>query len=153
MITNNLKLLAIPQLMGKHFFIPDYQRGYKWEKDQIYALLKDLWRYFNSGKNDGFYCLQPIVVKACTEEVVNKYALPDLSNLEPYAEDDKEKDGPRNDVWYEVIDGQQRLTTIRILIAFHIARNFANDIPYELRYATREGLHEIFENQIGRAHV
>ena len=79
--TNSLKLLAIPQLMGKHFFIPDYQRGYRWGKDQVYTLLKDLWKYFKSGKNE-FYCLQPIVVKQCSEEVIKKYELPDISNLQ-----------------------------------------------------------------------
>jgi len=146
MSTNNLKLLAIPQLMGKHFFIPDYQRGYKWEKDQVYALLKDLWRYFKSGKKNDFYCLQPIVVKECTPETMKKYKLPNISNPPEYDDKDKEKDGPKNNIWYEVIDGQQRLTTIRILIAFHIARNFANEKPYELRYATREGLNEVFDN-------
>ena len=67
MNTNNLKLMAIPQLKGKHFFIPDYQRGYKWEKDQVYALLRDLWRYFKSGIKQDFYCLQPIVVKECSQ--------------------------------------------------------------------------------------
>lgn len=146
MTPNNLKLLAIPQLMGKHFFIPDYQRGYKWEKDQVYALLKDLWRYFKSNKKGDFYCLQPIVVKACSEETISKHNLPDLTGIEPYDADDVDNEGPRNDVWYEVIDGQQRLTTIRILLAFHIVRNFCGDTPYELRYATREGLHEIFDD-------
>ncbi|MGL5981035.1 MAG: DUF262 domain-containing protein [Phocaeicola sp.] len=148
MSANNLKLLAIPQLMGKHFFIPDYQRGYKWEKDQVYALLKDLWRYFKSGKKNDFYCLQPIVVKECSVDTILKYELPDISALAAYEDNDLEKDGPKNNVWYEVIDGQQRLTTIRILIAFHIVRNFASDTPYELRYATRDGLHEIFENLV-----
>ena len=143
--SNNLKLLAIPQLMGKHFFIPDYQRGYKWEKDQVYALLKDLWKYFQSGKKNDFYCLQPIVVKQCSKETIEKFHLPDISKLPEYDEYDEEKDGPKNNVWYEVIDGQQRLTTIRILIAFHMIRNFATDKPFELRYATREGLHEIYD--------
>ena len=43
---NDLQLLAIPQLMRKHFFIPDYQRGYRWEEKQVYQLLEDLWKYF-----------------------------------------------------------------------------------------------------------
>jgi hypothetical protein len=146
MSTNNLKLMAIPQLMEKHFFIPDYQRGYKWEKDQVYALLRDLWRYFKSGIKQDFYCLQPIVVKECSEDTKVKYKLSDLSNIEPYNENNNEKDGPKNNIWYEVIDGQQRLTTIRILLAFHKARNFMSDQPFELRYATRNGLHSIFDD-------
>ena len=37
---NDLQLLAVPHLMGKHFFIPDYQRGYRWERNQVYRLLE-----------------------------------------------------------------------------------------------------------------
>lgn len=95
MSTNNLKLMAIPQLMGKHFFIPDYQRGYKWERGQVYALLQDLWRYFKSGIKQDFYCLQPIVVKECSADVIEKDKLPDLSYLDAYDKNDKEKDGPK----------------------------------------------------------
>ena len=46
---NDLQLLAIPQLTKKHFFIPDYQRGYRWEEKQVYQLLEDLWKYFKDG--------------------------------------------------------------------------------------------------------
>ena len=46
---NDLQLLAIPQLVKKHFFIPDYQRGYRWEEKQVYQLLEDLWKYFKEG--------------------------------------------------------------------------------------------------------
>jgi len=108
--------------------------------------LKDLWRYFKSGKKNDFYCLQPIVVKECSVETIEKYQLPDISKLPEYDDNDIEKDGPKNNVWYEVIDGQQRLTTIRILIAFHIRRNFSSDIPYVLRYATRDGLGDIYNS-------
>ena len=146
MSTNNLKLMSIPQLMGKHFFVPDYQRGYKWEKDQVYALLRDLWKYFNSGIKQDFYCLQPIVVKECSQEIIKKYALPDILGVSEANKNDKEEDVPKNNIWYEVIDGQQRLTTIRILLAFHKVRNFVNIKPFELRYATRDGLHEIFDD-------
>ena len=138
--------MAIPQLMGKHFFVPDYQRGYKWEKDQVYALLRDLWKYFNSGIKQDFYCLQPIVVKECSQEIIKKYALPDILGVSEANKNDKEEDVPKNNIWYEVIDGQQRLTTIRILLAFHKVRNFVNIKPFELRYATRDGLHEIFDD-------
>lgn len=146
MNTNNLNLLAIPQLMGKHFFIPDYQRGYKWEKEQVFALLRDLWRYFNSGIKQDFYCLQPIVVKECSQEIVDKYELPKLPDQDSCCLYDEVNDGPKNNIWYEVIDGQQRLTTIRILLAFHKVRNFMSDQPFELRYATRCGLESIFDD-------
>ena len=73
---------------GEKFYIPSYQRGYKWGKNEIEALLDDLWQY-KPGKNDEFYCLQPIVVRW---------------------------DGEHKH--WRVIDGQQRLTTIFIILQF-----------------------------------
>lgn len=151
--TNDLQLLAIPSLMKKHFFIPDYQRGYRWTKDQIYQLLRDLWNYFEEGtthtkdESIGFYCLQPIVVKECSPETIEKYKLPDISSNPEY-DSDQEQFGPKNNVWYEVIDGQQRLTTIRLIIALYktVTWGAANCIPYELKYATRPELGGIFDN-------
>ena len=144
MQSNELKLLSIPQLMKKHFFIPDYQRGYRWETSQVEQLLTDLWNYFFvNEKNDGFYCLQPIVAKECSPETIEKYKLDDLSHLPDY-EEGAEKSGPKNNVWYEIIDGQQRLTTIRILLQFHRAFTFKKVDPYELRYATRPETNGIF---------
>lgn len=50
------------KLVGKiegRFFIPSYQRGYRWSKKEVELLLNDI---LSSG--DKPYCLQPIVVKA-----------------------------------------------------------------------------------------
>lgn len=38
----NFQLRPISALKGKNFFIPDYQRGYKWEKEQVLDLLNDI---------------------------------------------------------------------------------------------------------------
>ena len=54
---NIIKPMSIPELVGHNFFIPDYQRGYRWEVDQIQQLLEDLYRYFNSSIAGDFYCL------------------------------------------------------------------------------------------------
>ncbi len=81
------------------FFIPDYQRGYRWGKDQILALLNDLNEFENSPDSSGFYCLQPLVVVR------------------------------RDDEW-EVVDGQQRLTTI-FLILRHLQQGVN---PFSIRY-------------------
>ena len=55
-------LKALKDLENLNFFIPNYQRGYRWGKQEINALLEDVWD-FAQMKQDGFYCLQPIVVK------------------------------------------------------------------------------------------
>lgn len=70
------------------FYIPSYQRGYKWGKYEIEALLNDILDYSES-KDGEFYCLQPLVVRRDSDE--------------------------RH---WRVVDGQQRLTTIYILLQF-----------------------------------
>ena len=47
-----------PKLVNKikgNFFIPSYQRGYRWEKEHVQMLLNDIWE--NKDQN---YSLQPV---------------------------------------------------------------------------------------------
>lgn len=120
---NCIDMIAIPDLFNKKFFIPDFQRGYRWEAQQVTDLLADIWEFADK-KPDGFYCLQPIVVKKCTANMKQE------NNL------DVDSD------WYEVIDGQQRLTTIRILLYFHYHYAFGDDPDdlhtlFTIKYQTR----------------
>lgn len=88
------------------FFIPDYQRGYRWEVDQVKDLLTDLVEFFQSGKP--LYCLQPLVVVPRDKHPGE----------------------------WEVVDGQQRLTTLFLILA-----NLAdpNERPrIEIRYQRHE---------------
>lgn len=97
MTDNNITTKTITELMGLNFFIPSYQRGYRWTKTNVLQLLDDIWEYRKNDDNQkSFYCLQPVVVRKHTW---------------------KDKDG--NDVeGYELIDGQQRLTTIHRIITY-----------------------------------
>lgn len=98
MIANHpLRLKSIQELLDFHFFIPSYQRGYRWTDVQVQHLLSDLYEFQNK-KNGLFYCLQPITVK--------------------------QKSYQEKSV-YEVIDGQQRLTTIYILLTY------LNDVEFK----------------------
>ena len=89
-----LELVNIDQIRNKElrFFVPAYQRGYRWSTNEIEVLIEDLDRFKNEegqkAENDRcpFYCMQAVVVKNC--------------------------DAAQN---LEVIDGQQRLTTMLIL--------------------------------------
>jgi uncharacterized protein with ParB-like and HNH nuclease domain len=74
----------------EHFLIPYYQRGYRWEKNHVEALLDDIHNFILSKEEN--YCLQPIVVTL--------------------REDEKGLN-----IW-EVIDGQQRLITLFIIFQF-----------------------------------
>lgn len=128
---NNLERLAIPDLMEKNFFIPDYQRGYRWEVHHINQLLSDIWDFMNQRSGE-FYCLQPIVVRECTVDIVQKYNL--SSNYD-------------SNRWYEVIDGQQRLTTIRLIIEMNNRLSPLSTIEncFKLFYQTKSDLGDIFE--------
>ena len=57
MDTTKLETKLVGQIRGD-FFIPSYQRGYRWGKNEVERLLSDI--YENGDKN---YCLQPIVVR------------------------------------------------------------------------------------------
>ncbi|MCH5151699.1 MAG: DUF262 domain-containing protein [Clostridiales bacterium] len=115
----NLRSLSINELIvgenGKKycFLIPSYQRGYRWESKQIETLLDDLWE-FHASKKDAtvgeFYCLQPIIVKQLAEQEIKKR----LGDSYKYKSDEN---------YYEVVDGQQRLTTIYIILRSFYERN------------------------------
>lgn len=128
---NELELIAIPDLMERNFFIPDYQRGYRWEEIHIFQLLSDIWDFTNKNSGD-FYCLQPIVVKELDPTIVAKNKLESTFD---------------NNRWFEVIDGQQRLTTIKLIIQMNNIITPISKIKncYNLFYQTRPELKDVFE--------
>lgn len=56
-----MDLKIIRDLKDKFFVIPSYQRGYRWQKQQVRDLFNDILSFEQQGEN--FYCLQPLVVK------------------------------------------------------------------------------------------
>ena len=111
-----LALENIDQIRKKKliFFVPAYQRGYRWRPNEIEVLIDDLERFRSEEDKKGekdrcpFYCMQAVVVKNC--------------------------DTARN---LEVIDGQQRLTTMLILLqALYVSKNLDTmkllyKVPYQ----------------------
>lgn len=93
------------------FYVPSYQRGYRWGKDEVIRLLDDI--YTNGNKN---YCLQPVVVR-------------------------------KSDKGFELIDGQQRLTTLFILLTY-IKKEYKPriEVKFELTYETRENSADFLQN-------
>ena len=93
-----------------NFFVPDYQRGYRWGENEVKQLLDDIDE--NRKKNEkergqNNYYLQPIVLKEKGEN-------------------------------YELIDGQQRLTTLYLILNC-IKEVLPNtSINYNINYATRQ---------------
>lgn len=111
---NILELKTISELQEYNFFIPSYQRGYRWSSKEVVELLNDISNFTprlvdENSDEKTWYCLQPIVVKQIEK---NKF---------------------------EVIDGQQRLTTI-YLILYYLNQDFVEkkrDKLFELDYETR----------------
>ncbi len=122
---NQIEILTITELLGKNFYIREYQRGYRWTKNNVLQLLNDIWEYRQDSHNQHtFYCLQPLVVR-----------------------EDNWKDIDGNPVkGFEVIDGQQRLTTIHRILTFIllerygkvdlVSRGYSANL-YSIYYATR----------------
>jgi hypothetical protein len=120
---NILELKTINELNQFSFFIPSYQRGYKWTHQEVTDLLNDIDEFkpkqIDDSDDKTWYCLQPIVVK-------------------------KRSNGSEV---FEVIDGQQRLTTI-FLILNYLNQDFVEakrDKLFELEYETRTGTKDFLQ--------
>lgn len=85
---SSISVKPIHTLLRHHFLIPAYQRGYRWTPYQVEALLRDVAAFRSS--DAAFYCLQPVVVRRRGSD---------------------EHAGP-----WELVDGQQRLTTIWLIL-------------------------------------
>ncbi len=118
---------TIRELEGISFCIPDYQRGYRWERRQVKELVEDLLRHFSS-RPDVPYCLQPLVVSRDKESA--ERTLERIRRSSSLADARKALMGV--DGSWDVVDGQQRLTTLAILLACLGKRQF-----FSLSYATR----------------
>ena len=109
---NTLELKSIAELRNMAFYIPAYQRGYRWTQRQVKDLLKDIFEFSKKKEDAGIYCLQPlVVVKRPIDEssIIEKIRKTDkLSEVRRILEASKEQ--------WEVVDGQQRLTTIRLIL-------------------------------------
>jgi uncharacterized protein with ParB-like and HNH nuclease domain len=119
---NNLTLKTVNELCLSKFYIPSYQRGYRWNKYEVLDLLNDIAefqpRLVGDTDEKTWYCLQPVVVKD-------------------------------NNGVFEVIDGQQRLTTIYLLLHY-LNQDYKEDrqdklfiIEYETREKSRDFLSNI----------
>ena len=128
MAENKIELKTIRDLLEMKFLIPSYQRGYRWTEKQVKDLLNDVNEFeprkIPDSDEETWYCLQPLVVKKIDE---NDSRLP--------------KDNKTD--WYEVIDGQQRLTTIFIILKLIDNENIFPTILYETRPNSGEFLSDI----------
>lgn len=108
--TATLEPRTVGSIHGK-FFIPAYQRGYRWGEQEVRLLLNDI-----TEAGGGDYYLQPVVVK-------------DLEG----------------DRW-ELVDGQQRLTTLYLILRAIRRYLPLTELKYSLSYETRLGSEAFLDN-------
>ena len=118
---NSIELKTLNELSQYSFYIPAYQRGYRWTEQEVIDLLNDINEFTPREVNDTektWYCLQPIVVKQKGENE------------------------------YEVIDGQQRLTTVYLILHLlnqdYVVKK--QDKLFSMDYQTRKGSKEFLLN-------
>lgn len=90
--------LALEKLFNDFYVVPDYQREYIWQEKQVYQLLKDIHDEFSSNGSGSAseYFIGSIVVHVRDKGV------------------------------YELIDGQQRMTTAYLVLC--AVRDYRQDI-------------------------
>lgn len=114
----DLDTKLVGDLQG-HFYVPDYQRGYRWGKTEVEALLNDVYEYGGKPKKaeNESYCLQPVVVRNLGDK-------------------------------YELIDGQQRLTTLYLIYVYmnKASGGFMSEPRFSISYETREESADFLNN-------
>ena len=111
-MNNSIELVSVQELLGEKFFIPSYQRGYRWTSQLVKDLLNDINEFgekHNWNNTSAYYCVQPLVVNM------------------------------NNDKW-DVIDGQQRLTTVHLVLSY-LYNSVNSDIDrnlFTIEYQTRK---------------
>lgn len=118
---DNSQWLSVKDIVSKYkkFNVPSLQRTYRWGEKEITLLLNDLYEFYNANKdspNAFFYPLQPLILKK------NK-----------------------NYDCYDILDGQQRLTTIKLIGAYLKSKDYnLNACNIDISYESRSNVEEIF---------
>lgn len=117
---DNSQWLSVKDIVSKYkkFNVPSLQRTYRWGEKEITLLLNDLYEFYNTNEDstNDFYPLQPLILK---------------------------KSNKNDDTW-NVLDGQQRLTTIKLIASFlGMNKDYFLDISYDTREKTKDFLDNI----------
>lgn len=117
---DNFQWLSVKYIVSKYkkFNVPSLQRTYRWGEKEITLLLNDLYEFYNTNEDstNDFYPLQPLILK---------------------------KSNKNDDTW-NVLDGQQRLTTIKLIASYlEMGKDYCLDISYDTREKTKDFLDNI----------
>ncbi len=83
----DIRSYSLLEFFARNYKVPRYQRNYSWGEEQVTQLLKDLFEFNDS--NDPFYLLGDVIAANCQDK----------------------------DFDFDLIDGQQRATTLVILFS------------------------------------
>lgn len=135
---NNLTPFNISKLFNgnSQYIIPIYQRNYSWGEREITQLIQDIADYAEKNANKDYY----------------------IGTLVVY-----ERKNESKDLIYETIDGQQRLTTLIILLSTlknnKTKLNYTNDISwfklnlaFDSRVKSTETLKNVYEGNVSTRH-
>lgn len=119
-------LYSIQEVFGAYlketqkFNIPEYQRGYKWNQQQVKQLLDDIYNFSKTKDESHFYCLQNITL--FQSEI--------------------------NEAHINVVDGQQRLTTTILLLAYLGEKKLlSNKLIYAVRAISNTFIQNCIDNK------
>lgn len=118
----NIETKVVGALKGYKFFVPSYQRGYRWGVDEIRALLNDILAFQDDNGTKKYY-IQPLIVKQ------------------------------REDGSFEVVDGQQRLTTLYIFMKIVEQAGHSSFSFFELTYQTRKESEKFLKELSGKTGI
>ncbi len=94
--------------------VPDYQRPYVWDKDHLGDLIDDLVGSYTNNKEDEYFCGSIVI-----------------------AENQK-------DNRWDVVDGQQRLTSF-IILACTILKLYKNSLGQKSKAFIKESIHDRYD--------
>ena len=121
---HNISLRSIEDFESQdvQFYIPNYQRGYRWKSKQVNQLIDDI-ATFTPSENNPFYFLQALAV--AKDEVNNRV---------------------------NVVDGQQRLTTLKLIFgdsnnSIHIS--YAREADKALDRFFKDNALAVIEDKLG----
>lgn len=109
--------LFVKDVFQKWYRIPEYQRPYVWEADQVIELLDDVYRARQSNPESQYFLGSMVLKKSDKQDGDTKY------------------------VEYDLLDGQQRLTTILLIAA--VVRDLTPESKEERIKACQESIYQM----------
>lgn len=108
---------------GNHYLVPSYQRNYQWTEDRWQSLVSDILVAATNADNSPAHWLGILLLSQSTDVIHPGY---------------------NGRIDYEVIDGQQRLTTIALWVAalVHHSQDIGQTIEYPLDQISKISVQE-----------